>query len=197
MARLILLILIAATCLHTSEAKAEIDPVIISWRAGECQPGCDVLLEKEFRKLYGIDDLAINAGAGQMSIRWKANQRFDYNAILSAIKKVGLHIANIRLKVRGMIRFEGTNTVLISNGDKTPFYLLGPIQPQANQYTPTRSIYNRQLTPERKVQLMEGEKTGLVAVIDGPLFEPYRSPPLFLIMENVSFVKPETEIELD
>lgn len=193
MIRLFFFTLTLMMLVHKVDIAAEIDPILISWRVGECQPGCDVLLEKEVRKLYGVDSLEINTGAGQMSIRWKANQRFDYYAILSAIKKVGLHLANIRVKVRGMIRFEGNNTIIISNGDKTPFYLLGPVQPQNNQYTPTRSIYNRQLTLEQKAQLMEGEKSGAIAVIDGPLFEPYRSPPLFLVLENVSFVKPETE----
>lgn len=191
--RLVLLAFVTVALLIRDEVKAEIDPIIISWKAGECQTGCDVLLEREFRKLYGIEDLAVNIGSGQMSIRWKANQRFDYYAILSAIKKVGLHIANIRVKVRGMVRFEGANSVIISNGDKTLFYLLGPIQPEANRYTPTRSIYNRQLTFEQKAQLMAGEKSGSMAVIEGPLFEPYRSPPLFLIVENISFVKPAEE----
>jgi len=166
--------------------EAEITDVIVTWRAASCRSGCDKLLMQQFGKVYGIYSTDINLNAGQANIKWKPNVAFSFQPLDTAMRLVGPHINNVRLKVRGNIRHDPKNVKLISEGDGTEFYLLSPVTPVANQYTPTTSIYNRELNPEVRDQLLDAEAKKLNVIIEGPLFQPYRSPPLQLVIERIN-----------
>lgn len=167
-------------------AHAEVSDVIITWTAATCQPGCDKLLSQQFGKIYGIATFDINRAAGQANIQWKPNLPFAYYPINAAMRMIGPHINTIRLKVRGKIQHTQDNIKLISEGDGTLFYLISAVNPAPNQYAPTRSVYNRALSLDVRQQLLDAEANKQMVVIDGPLFEPYRSPPLFLVIEHLS-----------
>lgn len=167
-------------------AHAEVSDVIITWTKATCQPGCDKLLSQQFGKIYGIETFDINRLAGQANIKWKPNLPFAYYPINAAMRMVGPHINSIRVKVRGKIQHSQGNVKLISEGDGTQFYLISAVNPAPNQYALTRSVYNRLLSLDVRQQLLDAETKKQMVIIDGPLFEPYRSPPLFLVIEHLS-----------
>lgn len=173
--------------LFVSSLQAEIEQISFTWRAAECQAGCDTLLKKELGKIYGVSEVQVDLAAGQATLKWKPNVAFSFYPINTAIRMVGPHMRNLRAKVRGKIKHDTNNVKLISEGDSTEFYLINPVIPVANQYVETHSVFNRSLTPDLKKQLIDSEAKKQIVTIEGPIFEPYRSPPLQLVVENLSF----------
>lgn len=165
---------------------AEIEQITFTWTAAECQANCAALLNLELSKIYGVSEVQVDLNAGQANLKWKPRIAFSYYPLNAAVRMVGPHIRNIRMRVKGKIKHDISNVKLISEGDGTEFYLLNPITPVAGQYVPTHSVFNRELTPDLKKQLLDAESKKQMVTIDGPLFEAYRSPPLMLVVENVS-----------
>lgn len=166
--------------------QAEITNVRVTWTAAECQTRCNKLLLAQFGKIYGVSSVDVNQAAGQANMQWKPNVRFSFQPIDAALRMIGPFPNDVRLKVRGRIQHDPANTKLISEGDGTVFYLLNPIIPVANQQVITESAFNRPLTPDTRSKLLDAQKNNQFVIIEGPLFEPYRSPPLRLIVENLS-----------
>jgi copper chaperone CopZ len=172
--------------------EAEISDVTITWRAEQCKARCQKLLSEQFGKLYGVSKVDVNLAAGQANLTWKPNVPFSFYQINTAMRLVGPAISNIRMKIRGHIQAERGQIKVISEGDGTAFYLLNPITPSNTKYVITGSIYNRQLSPDTHKQLLDAAAKKQLAVVQGPLFEPYRSPPLYIVIEILSFEEPKT-----
>lgn len=181
--RLFRLLLVAMISLQ-SLAYAEIQKILITWTVASCLPGCDTLLQRSFRQLRGVQDIQVNRGAGEAVVIWKPDVAFAFSSIDTALRMVGLEPNTIRIQVRGSIRQQGTNIMLISEGDRTPFYLLNPVTPSLTQYTETESIFNRQIDPQTRQQLLDAASNNQLVVVEGPLFQPERSPPLYIVIAS-------------
>jgi hypothetical protein len=146
-------------------------------------------LEREFKKIPGVQSFVISAPAGQINIVWKPNASFTFQPIDTAMMMIGLTINDIRVKVRGKLRHDSRTVTLTSDGDNTRFNLLNPVLPQNGQAAEF-NLAARALTPPLWQKLVDGEAEGLIATIEGLLFMPERSPPLQLVVEQLSFLKP-------
>lgn len=168
-----------------SSIYAEIEEVTITWRAASCDAGCGVLLNKEFRKIYGVADVQISVPEGQATLKWKPNAPITFQSLDTAMHMVGPGMQNLRMKIKGHIQSTTSGISLVSDGDGTLFPLISTIHPQVNQYTETESIYNRKLSPDIQKQLLEIQKSGQSVTIDGPVFEFWNAPPLILVVEHI------------
>lgn len=188
MFRKILLLLAACGLCHTDLLKAEIQEVTISWTAQECLGSCAKGLYDQFRKIHGVSEISINQSAGQASLRWEPNASFSYQPVQVAMQLMGLAINNIKVRVRGTIRNDSpTSFRLVSIGDSTSFTLAATPPPVKNQYVEQYNAQNRTLPKEMIQQLFEAQINDQIATISGPLFAPWRSPPLYLVIEKIQF----------
>jgi hypothetical protein len=170
--------------------KAEIQDVTISWTAQECLTSCVKGLNDQFRKIPGVAEISINQGAGQATLHWQPNASFSYYPIKIAMQLIGLSINNLKVRVRGTIVSDSATTFrIVSIGDGTSFTLLGIPAVQRNQFSAQYSAQNRQLSPDMIAQLAQAQQNEQIATIYGPLFEYWRSPPMYLIIENIQFSK--------
>lgn len=182
-----LLIATTCSCFVLSPLQSEVQEVKIMWRAAECPPGCASMLATEFGKIYGVAEVNINQPAGEALLKWKPKVPFSFAPINTAMRMIGPRFHNLRVKVRGKIHHNMNITKIVSEGDGTEFYLLNPVIPVAGQYVETHSPFNRQLTPDTLKKLLDAENKKQITIIEGPLFEPFRSPPLQLVIENLNF----------
>lgn len=166
--------------------QAEILDVRVTWTAAECQARCNKLLLAQFGKIYGVSSVQVNQAAGQADLKWKPKVIFSFRPIDSALRMVGPFPNDVRVKVRGKIQHDPVNVKIISDGDGTSFYLLNPIIPSRNQFVIEDSAFNRSLTPDMRNKLIEAQKNNQMVTIEGPLFEPYRSPPLRIVVESLN-----------
>lgn len=172
---------------YMTPLSAEIQKVNLTWTAILCRGLCGRELEKQFSRVKGVASISIDQQAGSAELRWKPNEKFSFQPIHIAMSLVGLGLRDIRLSVKGTIRTDGKTFTLVSLGDNTIFTLLNPIIPNPHSYVPQTSSANRKLTPEMQQKLFDAQRTHKIATISGPLFEPYRSPPLMLVIDQISF----------
>jgi hypothetical protein len=93
--------------------------------------------------------------------------------------------------VRGTISHHGTLFYLTSLGDNTVFELIGIPVPQTRDSTViNKSLYTRQLDQGQAQQLLEIERASQTATVEGPLFEPWRSPALRIALQNIQVDNP-------
>lgn len=168
--------------------QAEIDKVVVTWTPGECiDIACAQNLADQFKKQLGVAQVNISTTQGQAVIDWKPDVPFAWTNIQYPMAALGLYIRTIRVRVRGTISRDLHNNISITSiGDGTILELVSPIQPEKNRYVTKYSPYTHPLTNEQRAQLYTAEANKEVVTIEGPLFEPYRSPPLQLIIESYS-----------
>lgn len=176
---------------------ADIEKVTIQWTQARynCDAGCLQLLDNQFRKIPGVSSVAINQGAAQAVLQWDPNAPFSYTAIDTAMRMVGPSIDNlgIRLKIRGTIRHDANTVTLISLGDNTNYFLLSPITPSSTQYVDPESVASHPLWPQVRTELLDAEAQNLLVTVEGPLFQPERAPPYYIIVEQKKVSKPDTQ----
>lgn len=176
-------------CLLCTRLYAEVEQVIVTWVSMECQTTCITQLRYQFQKIPGVQDVAINPGRAE--IKWKPNVPFSFSPINVAMELLGITINDIRVRAHGTLSHGQTNVTLTSIGDHTRFDLLNPVVPEISGQAAEYNIGARYLRPALRQKLVEAEKDGLEATIEGPLLFPERSPPLELVVDHVSFKKPE------
>ena len=173
--------------------RSEIQTITVQWTSALCQPSCIKGLTKEFKKIKSLADLTI--GPNTAVLYWKPTAPFSYYTVDRAMQMIGLSINQISIKVQGKISHTKTKVTLISSGDKTRFDLYGTIQPNPLQYTEKYNIASHPLSLSLRTQLLEIEKNDSLVTIEGPLFEPDRSPPLQLIVEKISVQKQKEDVK--
>lgn len=179
-------------------AVAEVEKVTISWTALLCNQRCIQQLDRHFSRIKGVAGVEFNQQAGMVELRWKPNVPFYVAPINIAMGLVGVSIKDIRVKVRGTIRASSKNYRIVSLGDNTSFTLLSPITPYRGTFATPFNPANRELSPEMRQKLYEAQKSNKIALIEGPLFMPERSPPLMIVLDQISFVeKSEAENKLE
>ncbi len=171
----------------------EIQKLQVKWQAPSCSTGCAQLMIKQFQAIPGVAQVYMNQPAGQMDLRWKPNYPFSFTPINNAMAMVGLSYTEVRIRVRGYLQVSGNNYSVVSLGDNTPFVLLAPAQAQQGRYVIEYNIASHQLTPYLIAQLQQGIQDNRVAVVEGPLFQPERSPPLYLVIQQLNYVITEEE----
>ncbi|MGK5593777.1 MAG: hypothetical protein ACSNEK_00265 [Parachlamydiaceae bacterium] len=175
-------------CLYPISVWCEIEKVSISWTAMFCKTSCVQLLSSHFSRVKGVDDININQQAGIAELKWNPSIPFSYRGLATSMGLLGLSIKDIRVKVKGTVRASGKYYQVISTGDRTPFTLLSPATPYKNAYVVQSNPANRELHPEMRQRLHEAQLKQELAVVEGPLFMPERSPPLMIVIEQISFI---------
>jgi len=177
--------------LVTYALNAEIEMITLEWDNVLCQNSCSHLMEKELSKVKDVTNVSVSQQNGIATMQWKAEKRFSFPAIDSAIKKVGLHMKAIRVKVRGTITEQNKKFYITSIGDGTRFNLLGAATDNAtkNRYVIQQSRYNRPLTEQQKDLLMEAIEKRQIVIIEGPIYQPYQFPPLDLVVGSIKISK--------
>lgn len=180
------------SCMIFSSAhlSADIDHVTIKWTTGLCTSSCVTTLKDQFSKVPGVAKIEITQGQGQMSLQWKPNVPFNFIPINGAMSLVGLSIQDLRIKARGNISHDNQRVFLTSTGDNTRFQLLGPVQPSEHHYVIEFSPFTHPLSADMRKDLLDAEAAHQIVTIEGPILEPERSPPLYLIVERITQDKP-------
>lgn len=185
------ILLIAALFLIQEPLKAEILRVQIKWTPASCQVNCAQLLARKFQQVPGVAQVYMNQPGGQVELRWKPNFPFSYQTTYTAMQLVGLWYDEFRVKVRGTIQINGNQVSLISLGDNTQFILVGTVQAQQGRYVTEYNAQTRGFTPTLFAQLQQAAAENRIAIVEGPLFMPERSPPLYLVVAQLNLVLPE------
>jgi hypothetical protein len=187
--------LIIAILWTSSFLYAEIESITIKWTPLLCQQSCIAGLERQFRNINGVADVEMNQSAGQAVLRWKPDVQLTFVPINNAMQMIGLSINDLRVKVRGSISHDARTVTLNSLGDNTRFLMMSVVTPKtiemSEQFNPQTHI----LSPAQRDEFLEAQSADQVAVVEGPIFEPERSPPLKIIVEKVKFLKPEEPIQ--
>lgn len=175
-------------------AQAEIINVTVRWTPASCIASCIKTVESVFKNANYIAEVEIDPGTGQATLKWKPNAPFSYQSVKRPMQMAGIGIQYLRIKVRGKIKHDAQTVRLVSTGDNTTFVLLDIVVPNPSQYVELNNPQNRYLSPAQRQKLLQAESEGKLATIEGPLFEPHRTPPLpflQLITEKMTFEEPE------
>jgi hypothetical protein len=160
------------------------------WDAALCNPRCAAELQNRLAKTPGVANAQVSQPAGRADVVWQPTVPFSFQPLNFAVRYVGIRPRLFRIRVRGNIVISGSNYQLISIGDNTPFVLRGPIQPNLRQYTEQYNPQSHFLTQNTAQQLQDIARSRKVVIIEGPFFEPFRSPPNQLIVESLSVEEP-------
>ncbi|MEC7840465.1 MAG: hypothetical protein VX777_10545 [Chlamydiota bacterium] len=165
---------------------SEIEKVVIKWKPGFCSEACLVDLERRLNTISDIAEIKFQGAQNQVTIRWKPNKRFNYNTIDRTMRYVGVNIHEIFVTIRGTITHTSKEVMIQSIGDDTTFTILSPITIKPGDAAVEKNIQSHKLKLDTRNQLAEAEEANKIVKIEGPLFEPERSPPLYMIAERVT-----------
>lgn len=184
--------LLFACLIFVSFLNAEVEQVHLRWDPIPCKKACPILLHERLQKAKGVASVEIDANSGHATMTWDEKIPFSFVPLNYALRYVGVREKDLRVKVSGTIYGSGANYFIKSRGDQTLFMLFnraaseGPSN-YVNLYNPT----NRALSLELIAKLEEIKKANQIAIIEGPIFMPERSPPdpLRLVIDNISIEK--------
>lgn len=179
--------LLFLACLLCSHVYGEVQLVELVFVPGLCNDQCARLLKERLLRINGVADASISPGTGRASVKWKPDIRFSFQDINYAARYVGIRVDEIHMRVRGNIVEEGGSIKLISVGDNTPFTLINPVMPRMGGAAVVYNAQERRLSPELAATLLDAKRDNKIATIQGLLFEPYRSPPFLLVVEQSNF----------
>ena len=180
-----------AILLVVTPLSGEIQQVSIHWRSGLYQGTCVQLVEKELNKINGVDQLTIDQVAGVATLSWNPKIPFQYTAINTAMRMVGLSMRDIRICVRGLIAHTEEAMFIVSDGDGTRFELIHPLGSDAQDIATKYNYQARKLQPALKQKLLNGEKNRQIATVEGPVFMAERNTlPTQIVVDQLNFALP-------
>lgn len=186
--------LLFALFLGISPLQGNIDHVIVKWTPQLCQASCSRQMHDRFSRMSGVASLTIDQGNGVMELKWKENMPFSYTDLDWTMRWIGLYMTYVRVKATGRILKISSTYILESEHDKTRFSLLGIAIPQAPVLAvQANSIFSRPLSSSHIELLEHAIQNKLLVTIDGPLFQPWRQPPLWLVMEQAVIEQPKVK----
>ncbi|HEY4831987.1 MAG TPA: heavy-metal-associated domain-containing protein [Waddliaceae bacterium] len=177
--------------MSVSSVEAEILKVTVRLRTETCNVGCFQLLKDNLKKVNGVTQVNISPASGSAELNWDPNQPFSYYAVNAALQMVGVGLINMGVKASGAIEQQGENVILRSNPDNTKFVLISPQSPNVNQYTPVTSPTLQGLSPDLKLSILEKSKPNKIVTVEGTIFRWYAPPPLYLVVERITFETPK------
>lgn len=168
--------ILGALVLCTYTLDADVEQVVLRWTPETCTEGCGEIVKKNLEKMRGAASVSVSEVDGQATIRWKPSEKFSFAPINTQMRLSGPRVRDVRVRVRGTIQHSGENVYLISLGDNTRFELIGIPTPDQTGYVEENNIANRQLSQQTKERLIATERTDQLITVEGPLFQPTRSP---------------------
>lgn len=175
---------------------AEVEQVMLRWDPIPCKKACPLLLHDRLQKAKGVASVDIHPDEGNAVMTWNPKIPFSFVPLNYALRYVGVREKDLRVKVSGTIYGSGASYFIKSRGDNTVFVLFNRAAPggQAN-YVNLYSATNRVLSPDLIAKLEDVKKSNQIAIIEGPIFMPERSPPdpLRLVIESISVEKKKEE----
>lgn len=172
-----------------SPLSGEIKEISLFWNPVICNQKCGNILGQKLQQMPGVEEMNLNAGAGTATLKWKEKLPFSYHSLKFTLQSVGVGQSNVRVKARGTVTIQGNKVSFFSKDDNTRFVLISPLAPQPGQYTPRPNAALMTLNEGVKNQLIEPAKQGKIMVVEGPLYQPWNSPPLWLMLEKVQIEK--------
>lgn len=172
---------------------AEIETVVLKWDQGFCSRSCALGLERQLTAIRDVAEVKLDAPQDQATLRWKPNARFAFDPIDRATRQIGVPFGSdtneIMITVRGTIRHTNREVTLISIGDGTVFTILSPPSSATGQSAILNNIQTLTLSPDTRRELILAEEEFKIVTISGPLFQPERSPPNFIVAQQVNIPK--------
>lgn len=157
----------------------EIERVEIFWGQGSCKENCAKQLKVKLDDLPESESAVISIVSNMASLKWNQNEPFSYDAVKKPFQQMGIGIDHIRVAVRGKLTASQQKFYLISEGDNTRFDLVSHEKGKPNaKYL--------SLDPSYTKTFLNYTKEHQILVIEGTLYQPHRSPPLYLLVERVS-----------
>ena len=173
---------------------ADIEQVVVKWSPQLCQGSCIKQLGERFGKMRGVEKVSIDQPNGVMQLKWKEKAPFSYTDLDWNMRWIGLYMTYVRVKATGTIIKKGKIYSLQSKNDNTMFELIGSANAiDPNLAVATNSVYNRPLNPSVMQQLDAAIDKKQLISIDGPLFEPWRGPPIRIVVDQIHIQEPKTK----
>jgi hypothetical protein len=169
--------------------QAEVLEVSLIWNSDLCNEKCTELLKKQFGKAKEIESFTMNSSSGTASIKWNPQFPFSYQIVKSHLQMVGVGLSQMRVRVRGKALLQGERVALLSEGDNTLFFLISPVRASPGEYTATPAGVLVDLATDLKQKILTTAAEGKVIVVEGPLYQGHRSPPLHLIVSRLQIEK--------
>lgn len=173
--------------LSISSLLAEIEQVVVVWRAKNCDQSCEERIVERLEAASQIESASVIPGAGQAVVKWKPDTPFSYSPLNIAMRRVGPSIQMVQMVVSGKVRDDGKNIILTSTGDNSSFTLLNPVGAQDVGIAVQGTTRGRELPEDLKNRLIQAQKNGQIVTVKGNLFNPFRAPPQMLIIESTQF----------
>lgn len=177
---------VAILLLSFQPIKGEVEKVVLKWRPGFCSETCLLQLKRRLSSMPFVAEMRFDAGQNQATLRWDPNRKFNYRLIDTTMRSVGVSLHEIYVTVRGTISHKKNVIYIDSLGDDTQFTLLSPISINAEGAAAEKSVQSHLLQPNTSLKLIQAEEVSKVVTIEGPLFEPHRAPPLYLVAERIA-----------
>lgn len=171
---------------------AEVQSFSMIFDAALCTPSCAAQLAQRLsHNTPGVVKAEVSQAAGRAEVVWSPTMTFSFQPINFAVRYVGIRPRLFRIRVRGTVQSaNGRDFTLISTGDNTPFVLRGPVQPSVNRYTEQYNPQTHFLNPQLIQQLSDVVKQKQTIIVEGPFFEPFRSPPNQIVIEAINVEEP-------
>lgn len=167
-------------------AYCEVEKVVVTWKPGYCSPNCLVQLRQRLGSIPNVAEIKFEAGQNQAALRWAPNQSFSWEIINVTMRSVGVSLHQTFATVRGTIGHSGDAFYIQSLGDNTRFLLVSPLNIISTGAASINSLETSKLSPEARDLLLTAELARQIVTIEGPLFEPWRSNPLYLTAQRVA-----------
>lgn len=169
--------------LVSSHLQGEIQDVTVMWRSALCDYRCVDALHKNFRQIRGVGSIAIDPPAGKAHLTYIPGAKFEFQPINYAMRRIGISLRDIRIRIRGTISHTGDTFFINSLGDTTRFALIGFPEASRQRYVVPFSRYNRPLEGDVKRVLAMAAAEHRLVTIEGPIFEPYGTD-MILVVEK-------------
>lgn len=184
-------LLVGFLLIVSSPLMAQVEQITIRWTKLLCKDPCIKILDRELKKIKGVDLVTIDPDAGQAIITWKANAPFQYTYINTAMHMVGLSIRDIRIRIHGPVNFSSNRAYIVSEGDNTRFELVNPVIPNLRGQAHEFNYSTRGLSPQLRQQIADGIQAKQIATVEGPVFMPERmTVPTQIVVDHLSFSSP-------
>jgi len=183
------IVMLTVAILMATSLVAEVELVVLKWNPIPCKNNCPSLLQNRLEKSKGVVSVEMHPEEGRADLKWSPTIPFSFIPLNWALRYVGVREKDLRVRVSGHILGSGSNYSIVSRGDHTIFTLFNRAVPVNHlEYTTLFNSYNRVLSKEITAKLDEVMKGKKIAVIEGPLFMPERSPPdpLRLVIDTLS-----------
>jgi len=169
----------------TTHLGAEVQRVTITWNSIMCNIRCGQLIEKKFKELREVQQVAVSPSIGVANLTWKPYVPFSYAPVKTAMQMVGAGVNDIRVRVRGKVRFEGDEVALYSIGDNTRFLLVSPLSPDPLRQLVEPHPSLRQMNPGLRERILRDVQQDMSVVVEGPLYRPASAWPLTIVIERM------------